>query len=686
MADALEFTDGARLATWLKDKPADWAQAIAVRSALRVFPLVVSIADVSDGPIPSYEKQDLILRVWRAMFISWTVLRYPVHDIGAAVATACIAVRGTSDTETSAVAYAAAAVEHAAKVSGDTDVDAATAAAYAATFAANAVESAGYAKDITNIWAAVHADMQFLATSGDPKKALLQLFLMPVWIKPDVGSGMYQAISPELTKRAFDQFANLDWVRNSPWKMIIDWCKTVSPYYTNAKPRSLFGEKADVEIATQPDEFWEREPVLVMEAIAEIAGWRSKEKKDNFTVAQFIIDFLESVEDTATINEIRAAFVAAEYQVIDKTMRGTLSQLAKTGKIQRVETGVYARNAWLLKRFDEILETDEFLDDSSEIIENLEPQVPAAFRFEWSDEKIVAQAPGTFTPDSETAQDLLDDIRRKALSLAERLERSNAEKRVRDSIQSLIDVLSERVADLRPGLLRSRSRSIEADAVAYADAIDERELFPDAVAALTDLSETLRDLQGCFPQLREIEAEIMALDIDPAKAEEVKTNLDKIVDAVSDNENVVDQSAVYALHTMEGIASEDASPAVKQKRIAEYALVVRNFMSPLARFALDNALSKAVTKATEDVWVKARPRIIDGVADGMGSMARPGTIIAIASLVHVIFGPAAAIAAAAAGFGKIDRLLKLVEKWLVKTADAINHEEETERSPEDLGS
>ncbi|WP_394688337.1 hypothetical protein [Hoeflea sp.] len=682
MPDTRGIVDEDELGSWLSDKPLGWAQAIAARNAMRVFPLVFFIKSITDrGTL------DPILSVWRANFLSWAACKYPTRDMAVCASNAAIAVRVTTNANdvvsASAAAAKGAAESTRARVT-PTAIAAVRATAIAGVRAAEAAVRAhgdvpSYETTGNILWEAVKADCQYLLNGkGD-------LIEQPLWINDVRGDSHYVANFPIWARKPFDEFADSDLANLTSWKLIVNWYRALLPNGLNLLPRSLFGEKADIVIAMQPDEFWEREPDVVLAAIRDIGSRRSMENEDKLTIAQFIVDYLESVEDTATINEIRAAFVDAEYQVIDKTMRGTLSQLAKTGKIQRVETGVYARNAWLLKRFDEVLETDEFLHDSSEILENLEPQAPAAFRFEWSDEKIFAQPPGTFSPDSETAQDLLDDARRKALSLAERLERSNAEKRVRDSLEGLIAVLADRVPDLRPGLLRSRSRSIEADAMAYAAPSDERELFPDAVAALTDLSETLRDLQGCFPQLREIEAEVMALDIDPAKANEVKAHLDEIVDAVSEHENVVDQSAVYALQTMEGIASEDASPAVKQKRIAEYALVVRNFMSPLARFALDNAFSKAVTQATEEIWAKARPKVIDGVADGMGSMARPATIIAIAYLVHLIINPAAGIATAVAGFGKIDRLLKLVEKWLVKSRDTISEEASGEDAEEDEG-
>jgi hypothetical protein len=41
MQDALEIKDRKSLRSWLDDKPVEWAQLIALRAALRVFPLVI---------------------------------------------------------------------------------------------------------------------------------------------------------------------------------------------------------------------------------------------------------------------------------------------------------------------------------------------------------------------------------------------------------------------------------------------------------------------------------------------------------------------------------------------------------------------------------------------------------------------------------------------------------------------
>jgi len=52
------------------------------------------------------------------------------------------------------------------------------------------------------------------------------------------------------------------------WGLWLDWYETVS-----SGQKSLFGEKADVGLATQKDEFWRGDPVEVMDRVAALVGW-----------------------------------------------------------------------------------------------------------------------------------------------------------------------------------------------------------------------------------------------------------------------------------------------------------------------------------------------------------------------------------------------------------------------------
>jgi len=304
----------------------------------------------------------------------------------------------------------------------------------------------------------------------------------------------------------------------------------------------------------------------------------------------------------------------------------------------------------------------ELEKDIGAVLDNLPVQAPADFRFDWREDRIVATPPEPRPGDGGLAQDLLDGVRDKAGVLAERLARSNAPPRVLASVRGLLGMLPPSVAALRPGLLLSHSRSLEADAAAFAGA--EGELSPDAAAMLIDLAETAGDLKGCFPELRAIETERLALQLKSTDVAAVRTLLDQVAAGAAGAGAVVDPSAAGALQTSADLSRAEASDEVQEQRVAGFALVVRNFLSWVLRVAVANALARAVTETTREIWDKARPKIIRGAADGLGAMAKPTVIVAIASLLGSVLGPAAGVAALLAGFGKIGALITILRKYL----------------------
>lgn len=660
------------LKAWLVDRPAEWAQVIAVRAALRVFPLVLGVYDVPDEGLVESLRRDLVLQAFRAGLVSRAAIKYP----SAISSTSANAASTATDRAASTCSYASAASASATTAASAT-VAAASAIARSDDAWASAALSASAASDVAGIasaalWRAVSQDCLWLPSH--PQSA--DLFCCPLWF-PRVGDHFAEDVFPRWVREPFERFVARDEVKNGPWRLIVDWYHLSLSDFRGEEPHSFFSEKADIAIATQPDEFWtvagKRSAEDILEEIAEIAGYRlpNAKRSEGGTFPELIVSFLEEVGRPASLDEIRGYFATFEAPPADTTIRGRLSDLARSGRIILTAPGVYVHPKWQEEGGGTAGTSEDgeakLTHAVDEALHNVEAQAPAAYRFRWQDNRLEAVPPADIASDPEGAQILLDEMRRKAGSLAERLERSNADKRVLTSVQGLISVLPENVADLRPALLRSRARSVEADAQAYSSPGDEEQfLYPDALAALIDLSETARDLQGYFPSLRELEAEITALAIEPSEVEAVKARLDEIVDEAAGHPEVVGPSAVEALRTMEALANEPAPPAVRQKRIADYALVVRNSVSSVARVALDNAFTREAKRLASDVYDKARAKVVDGIADGVGAMARPATIIAISSLIGAVFGPVAGVAAAAAGFGKVDRLLKLADKLLEK--------------------
>jgi len=85
----VEVNDSEELEAWLKDKPRDWAVAIAARAALRVSPLLVNIFD-EDARLP---RTALVLPIFRVTASSVAASQAPSDAVNAAAA---IAARATA--------------------------------------------------------------------------------------------------------------------------------------------------------------------------------------------------------------------------------------------------------------------------------------------------------------------------------------------------------------------------------------------------------------------------------------------------------------------------------------------------------------------------------------------------------------------------------------------------------------
>ncbi len=339
----MEIRSTEDLEAWLEDKPIDWAQVIAVRAALRSFPVVFAINDLSDEQFDPIRKQGLFLQSFRGSFISWAALRHSVRipdNIYAAYNAIDAAVRSSAYSRADASVRAAASVAASARAiaSAPSFRPAAAAARAAADAAAYIASHAAEAR--RDVWAAIADDCRSLQ-AGE-----VNLINHPLWPIDVRHNPRYRANLPPWARAPFDAFAASDLARSTSFGLIIDWYRAILPSAMGRRPRSLFDEKTDIAVTLPPDEFWtiteSRSAEQIMDDVAEFAGWEGKppEGRKN-TIASFIVTFLDGRDGPATIDEIRNAFASANYRIVDKTMRGELSRLAMAGRIIRVRTGVY---------------------------------------------------------------------------------------------------------------------------------------------------------------------------------------------------------------------------------------------------------------------------------------------------------------------------------------------------------
>jgi hypothetical protein len=283
-------------------------------------------------------------------------------------------------------------------------------------------------------------------------------------------------------------------------------------------------------------------------------------------------------------------------------------------------------------------------------------QLPAAYRFELRDGKIDVLPEPPEPEDRDFALDTYAELVAKVRELNDRLNSTNSSPRVRNSVERLLIALGTQFDHLRPGLLLSCSRSIEADRAAFGD-----ELFADAIAMMNDALQTLRDLLSAFPIVRRIEAERLALDLDrsPDAVPAIREQMDAIKAAVEKSEAVT-KEAIGAL-TQNDTAIEDASdPVVQRGLIADKLLVFRNFAG-------------AVIGGIGDYWGAARAKvgpelgqligeswqaIKDELPKGIGAAARVAPLIVLVTMAGVIAGPVGSIASAVPAFKPIADVLK----------------------------
>jgi hypothetical protein len=151
--------------SWLEDKPADWAQVIAARAALRVLPYAF------EKQIDQKWVKEFAPPLIRSLAISWIVGNFPAHNMAVAAyaaadaydaAAAAAAARAATHAAAAAAAYATSAVRAAA---------AATYVAAAPRAARAAVDAVAYAAAYGAVWVNISDDCNWLENAYGPNAA-----------------------------------------------------------------------------------------------------------------------------------------------------------------------------------------------------------------------------------------------------------------------------------------------------------------------------------------------------------------------------------------------------------------------------------------------------------------------------------------------------------------------------------
>lgn len=280
-------------------------------------------------------------------------------------------------------------------------------------------------------------------------------------------------------------------------------------------------------------------------------------------------------------------------------------------------------------------------DDVESALNEVAEQVPAPHRFGIEAGRVVAAPPDPHPSNLAHAEILLSELKRKAQEMLEPGNTMlNIDRRLARAVQSLEDMLPETTADLPPVLLRSRSRPIEKFEELLCQ--PDSELSVGQQVMLSDLAASAVELQACFPELRDLERQIAALNLsDPAKATQAGTLLIEAVAIAARADTVVAPSGVQALTETKDLVTEEV-PAedVKTVRVAEGLLTFRNFLSTVVRPVLET--------------MRENPKV-----------AAVSTAAA-AGLIGSLFGPIYGIAGLVAAYAGTERAVRLIEKNLAK--------------------
>ena len=310
-----------------------YGREVSARIALRLFPLVFHVNEISDTVISKAEKQAVILQVFRANFICWAVCYYTggysdSGKVGSAAENAhrsakensekLISLRnildsnGRSADDLTRILRSARSIE--AALGAAVDAKRSDAAAMAAERAGDNSANAP-----SEFLAAIKKDREWVTINSDG------LIKQPLWLIDVRGDAEYRANLPPWAHVPFDKFANSDSARTTSWGLIAAWYRAILPNSMEGQPSSPFSDRADIEIATQPDEFWtvteNRLAEQIVDEIAEKAGWEPPSMTSSQTPEEMAQNMAEKLGATAEI--LQGGAEKLEENASGEAQRGT---------------------------------------------------------------------------------------------------------------------------------------------------------------------------------------------------------------------------------------------------------------------------------------------------------------------------------------------------------------------------
>jgi hypothetical protein len=293
----------------------------------------------------------------------------------------------------------------------------------------------------------------------------------------------------------------------------------------------------------------------------------------------------------------------------------------------------------------------------------LEPR-PAPFDYHVIGGKIDVAPEAARSINAKTSLDLQAESVRKARVLKERLERMQADERLRADIEMLLERLTSSV--LRPGLILSSLRSLEAINRAYDSAEGREELSPNALKDIFDLTNTIKEFAATFPNSREIEAEAVSLGLPLERLDDIEQPIARAAVAiyVSDGATAATKESVEATASAIGTSRDLAGRA---KQVAYHLLDIGNIaraglrhlkstgqriVAPSAETA--QKVGQEVGGLAADTWKVFRKDF----PKRAGRVASVAIVGGVGGLLHYLGMEFQAIATAVTAFAPIDETIK----------------------------
>jgi hypothetical protein len=157
--------------------------------------------------------------------------------------------------------------------------------------------------------------------------------------------------------------------------------------------------------------------------------------------------------------------------------------------------------------------------------------------------------------------------------------------RLQRTLVLLDERLSPPIESIRPGLVLSSLRALESDVRAYDTEEGRKEHAPDLIAALDDLSGTVRDFVSQFPRTREIVANQIALELveEPQALEAAIRASEDLAAAAASHPELVDSRAPDSLREPKESAEGVGTTADQAKLVGLRLLTTANFVRIVAQ-------------------------------------------------------------------------------------------------------